>query len=180
MALGWGARALKDASDRNRVAGGSDPADRRSTPAASMERRLSIMEQRLQRIEKSADAPLKTLPADIHAIVAEAEHNLSATALTMRQTVASEVREQLRAEAASAVERAIDGSLGHRLEQLETTVEAHESRMSELRDCSLRTERNLQRLMEGIERLVNLQNRVPPAHSKEQGQRDPILEKLTV
>jgi hypothetical protein len=178
MALGWGARALKDASDRNRAAHGL-LTPRSSSPAAALEGRLSQMEQRLQRIESSGRTPASVNTAAPLVTAEEAEHKLSAAAYALRQNIEKDFRERVRSEAAVAVEQAIEVSLGHRLEQLETTVETHESRMRELRDCSLRTEQNLQRLMAGIERLVSLQSRVPAAEEKPAHHHDSILEKVS-
>jgi hypothetical protein len=165
MALGWGARALKHAGERQLAAADLGSLPDRPTPA--LERRLSQMEHRLRQIEVPGSSFGRSPETSLDSALQSAEKKLSTAASTLRLTVEREVREHLQTEAVSAVEHALAGSLGQRLEQLETTVETHESRMQELRDCSLRTEQNLQKLMAGIERLVSAQTRPPVVDHKE-------------
>lgn len=50
-------------------------------------------------------------------------------------------------------------ALEERLGELEATLRTHDDRLRTLQECSIQSEQNLQRLMAGIERLVNAQTR---------------------
>jgi hypothetical protein len=58
--------------------------------------------------------------------------------------------------------------LAHRVSLLEKEVAGHSAGLSELRECSLRTERTLQKLLLGIDRLIAPSNRPEPDGTSQQ------------
>ena len=78
------------------------------------------------------------------------------------------------AKACDAVEKALAGPVSARIEKLEAAVILQEASMRELRECSLNTERNMQRLLAGIDRLVAAQEKTPSGR-QEDGLGDAIL-----
>lgn len=141
MALGFGVRAMADAGNRRGTG---------TNGHGESGGQLSQMDVRLRKLERAG-----ANPEAIQAAVAAAEERL-------RRATEREVA----ARAADAVEKALAGPVGARLEKLEAAVMSQEASMRELRECSLNTERNMQKLLAGIDRLVAAQEKVPSGRSE--------------
>jgi hypothetical protein len=93
------------------------------------------------------------------------------TAIVLEESVASRMAEveirvqeesaRSRKETVDAIVESVQTRVVQRISRLEEEVAAQSAAMSELRDCSLRTERSLQRLLGGLERLIVKDARQP-------------------
>jgi hypothetical protein len=86
-----------------------------------------------------------------------------------RQVADAAARLELSAEAARKeafdhLTQRVEERLAGRITLLEQEVQQQSLSLGELRECSLRTEKSMQRLLEGIERLVSSQPGHSPAH----------------
>ena len=150
-------------------------------------RRLGELEIRLQTLEAESgivaqSEAISAVRAQIKAENLQAEA-LSATSLRLRgelqgwleESVAThlaEVEARQRAESERGQKQMLDvfveniqSRVIRRISQLEEEVAGQSAAMSELRECSLRTERSIQKLLGGLDRLVLK----PPAPAAEEG-----------
>ena len=161
--MGFGMKALADAAQKRRPGGGSG-----DDHSESLSTRLAAMEQRLAGLERncSGATPANTTPA-VNDQIAAAEARLQRACEAISERAERRFRDALTDESilASVVERAVESTLHDRIERIEATVASQSTELQQLREYSLNSERNIQRLLVGIDRLVANQSQGPSAET---------------
>jgi uncharacterized coiled-coil protein SlyX len=170
MALGYSVRALSESKTRN-----SQPEDPRQ-PELELDNRLTALERRLWRLEENRhfSAPGAetqqfgaSLREDVERQVervlddrvGELEERLRSATSRLSEEIRTQTTEAVKLETARAVERGLAGAVDSRFAKLEANVASQSAALQDLRECSLQTERSVQRLLAGIDRLVTAQER---------------------
>jgi uncharacterized coiled-coil protein SlyX len=125
---------------------------------------------RLDTQEAEADAVLARL-ARVETTVSRANEGAEKLAVELREWAASDIRRQIveaetrlgknldaaRREALETVVEGVQKRVSERIARLEGEVAGQAAAMVELRDCSVKTEQSIQKLLVGIDRLVTSQ-----------------------
>jgi len=125
---------------------------------------------RLDTQEAEADAVLARL-ARVETTVSRANEGAERLAVELREWAASDIRRQIaeaetrlgknldaaRREALETVVEGVQKRVSERIARLEGEVAGQAAAMVELRDCSVKTEQSIQKLLVGIDRLVTSQ-----------------------
>jgi hypothetical protein len=167
MVLGTGIRVLGErAAQRNRR---TEPlVDPKTGGIATVLDRMAALEDRLGQLasvpcDKTADllrARLEEQLAGAESLKAELRARL---ADDVRERIA-EVEDRIEQRLATSQQQTLDALMDgvqrrvlDRMARLEAEVAGQSTAMGQLRDCSVKTEQTVQRLIEGIDRLVTLQ-----------------------
>jgi len=109
---------------------------------------LTAIHQTKETTERMAVELRDWVAEDIGKRVAEAEVRLEQSLSHVRQ------------ETLEALADKVQSKVVERISRLEDEVAGQSAAMIELRDCSLKTEQSMQRLLEGIDRLVSAQSQI--------------------
>jgi uncharacterized coiled-coil protein SlyX len=115
--------------------------------AEKLEEKLGTLENRLLNLEEESPAELRVklrdwLDESVTTRMADVEARLRAES------------ERGRKQTLDAFAESVQTRVIHRISKLEEEVAGQSAAMNELRDCSLRTERSMQQLLGGLERLI--------------------------
>lgn len=143
---------------------------------------LAAICARLDAHESEADAILARVSA-IEKNIARANESTENLALELRDWAASDIRRQIievesrlaanldsaRRESLEIVVEGVQHRVAERIARLEEEVVGQAAAMVELRECSVKTEQSIQKLLVGIDRLVTAQTErstLPPSEAK--------------
>ncbi|HXJ39479.1 MAG TPA: hypothetical protein VNH18_09375 [Bryobacteraceae bacterium] len=99
----------------------------------------------------------RQIASNVDERIAGVEARLRSLAASLGEEVRQQLDETLRRETLAAVDRGLAGAVGVRISRLEQDVAAQSTAMQELRECAMHTERNMQKLLAGIDRLISAQ-----------------------
>ena len=142
---------------RNESTGASDKPE---SQGRETEARISHFLKRLEALERRIDAHTTGTMPEAEAFRSPqpgAQRDLQAEINSQIEHVEARLRRDLshrNDEFLEAIHESFEKRLEKRIEPLETEIASQRSSLSELSDYSLRTERNMQKLLEGVERLV--------------------------
>jgi uncharacterized coiled-coil protein SlyX len=135
-------------------------------PAQKFSERLGVLEDRLQRLEvgtsldpeadlihKHPATPLATAPGlrgELQEWLAESVAARMAEVETRLKTESERGQQQM----LDVFVESVQTRVIHRISQLEDEVAGQSAAMNELRECSLRTERSIQKLLGGLDKLI--------------------------
>jgi hypothetical protein len=169
---------------------GRDPAARDSETGSKLEARLGALEDRLINLEAvgpvagDAKGESRTAVAAIRSELGREDERVAALSQMgaqlrvelqgwLEQSVGTrfaDVEAKLKAESDDARKQMLDAfaesvqtRVTHRISRLEEEVAGQSAAMAELRDCSLRTEQSLQKLLGGLDRLLVPRSAPTPA-----------------
>ena len=141
LAISTGGGLQLGARLRRSEAAQSDAQKKTSPPPESTDDRISVFLSRLEDLERRIERPEQT-QAEIDARIEQVEIRLRRD-LEIRST-----------ESMEALRESMFARLDRRIEPLESEIAAQRASLRDLSDYSLRTEQSLQKLLEGIDRLV--------------------------
>jgi len=158
MALGFGMRVLSEAAQK-----------RQTGPAADGEKALGLrvgaMEERLLQLESGPERTKadRLMAAAIEERIDAAEAKLQRACDSIREDAEQRLRDAVQdeaflKEAVAKVERVVSAKVQDRIELIEASVASQSAELRELREYSLSSERNIQRLLAGIDRLISSQD----------------------
>lgn len=161
-------------------------------PDGKLAARIGALEERLSHLEvATAEPAMEPQTADVEAIRSQLETGrerldaLNEVGLRLRGELQgwlednvtarmADVESKLRAESERNQKQMLDAFVEsvqtrvmHRISRLEEEVAGQSTAMTELRECSLRTEQSMQKLLVGIDRLVVSQQPASPAGPEE-------------
>jgi hypothetical protein len=110
--------------------------------------RLESLEKRLDERGPASGAPVPPQPNR----QSEISLQIDAMEQRLRRELSRRQEERL-----SAFGNSLQQRMGERLTPIEAEMVSQRAAVSELRECSMRTEKSLQKLLEGIDRLVDAQ-----------------------
>lgn len=151
LLLGAGIRLGESIAGRDGSVPGSAPSNDK------LMGKLGALEARLHRLEKDGAPDAAADAGTIQDAYGELRRRLEEAVATRLADVESKLRaesEQSRKQMLDAFVESVQTRVMSRIDRLEEEVAGQSAAMTELRECSLRTEQTMQKLLGGLDRLI--------------------------